>query len=142
MTPEELKARIDGDEIAKAMAADGDYAGAATQVSALLPPITRPVPNRDVKRHAILNGYWSRVVLVAENKEMPDSIRGLAIAVGAWINDADAATDFALVEVRGMLSGLTDAGLMTAEQRDSLLLLANHPQAVTPTEVRTAWEGQ
>ena len=142
MTLEDLKQLIASDPEATKLAETGQDADCAARCSLIATPIRKPIPNRDVKRHAIMNDYWAAVVIVAEDTAMPNELRGLAIAVGAWVNDSEASTDVDLPKVQQMLGGLVAYKLMTAEQRDSLMLLADQPQTITAAEVSAVFSAE
>jgi len=135
MTPEQLKTLIDSDATATALFTAGNDNDAATRLTAIAPMVQRLVPNVDVKRHAIIDGYWAAVVIAGEATNTDLAVRGLAISVGAWINEVSATTDFSLPQVQTMLGGLLASGLMTAEQQASLIALASVPQVITPNDV-------
>lgn len=138
MTSEELWTAIQADAKAAAHAAVGDDVQCAARMTEILPHVKTPVPNRDVKRHAILGGYIAGVTMGSEVTNPNKLVRGLCISVIAWINDTEATTDFTLPEVDAMLDGLVAAGLMTSEQRASLEALALRPQVITANEVSAA----
>jgi len=135
MTPEQLKTLIESDATATALFSAGNDNDAATRLTAIAPMVQRLVPNVDVKRHAILNGYWAAVTIAGEATNTVLQVRGLAISVGAWVNEVSATTDFSLPQVQAMLAGLLASGLMTAEQQASLIALASVPQVITPNDV-------
>lgn len=138
MTPAELRTAIMADATAAAYAAAGSDSDCAARLSAILPLVQRPVSNVDIKRHGVLSGYWSAVVIAADSEQTPTQTRGLAISAHAWISDTQATTDFSLPAVQTMLSELVTAGLMTEAQRDELLTMSYQSQTVTAEEVSAA----
>ena len=135
MTPTELKALIESDDTAAALLLAANDAGCADRCNQIAPAKQRRVPNIEIKRHAILSGYWPPVTIASERETQNAQLRGLALSVGAWINDVNATTDFELPEVQAMIDGLVTAGLMTAEQSASLLALGYEPEVITAQEV-------
>lgn len=143
MTPNELKQLIASDSLASQLAAAGRDVDCAERCSAIAPPVRVPVANRDIKRHAIINRYWSAVVRASEDMTSVNSdMRALSIDVAGWIGDMGGTTDFALPAVQQMLGGLVAYGLMTDAHRVSLLTLADSPQTISAAEVSACFESE
>lgn len=87
----------------------------------------RLTPTWEVKRHAILNGYWAAIIMAAEPSDTtPDEVRGLAISARDWIDDPSgkiSTINLSLSEVQTMIGALVATTLMTQEQATSLLAL-------------------
>jgi len=135
MTPQERLLLIQSDTAASAFYAAGNDNDTALRLSEIAPVVQRRVPNVDIKRHAIMQGYWAKVVIASEATNTILAVRGLAISVVAWVNDVAVTTDFALPEVQTMIGGLVTSELITEAQKTSLVALASVPQVITPSQV-------
>ena len=139
MTPQErlsyLLATIESDQSASLSYEAGNDNETAKRLSEIVPMVARLVPNVDIKRHAILNGYWPSVMIASEAMNANLQVRSLAISVAAWVNDVSATTDFSFPEVQAMMNGLVASGLMTAGQMTSLIALASVPQVIAPNDI-------
>lgn len=138
MTDEELRTLILNDATAKAFADVGKDSACAERCSAIADPVRRLVPNREIKRQAIIDGYWAAIVMTGENAAADAQLRGLCINVGDWVKDMESTTDFDLTPTKTMLAGLVASTLVTQEQADTLNTLANIPQNITGEQVSRA----
>ena len=135
MTPAELKTLIESDATASALLAAGNDNDCAARLVVIAPLVQQLVANVDIKRQAILSGYWAGITIATEAANTNAAVRGLAISVGAWVNDTTATTDFALPQVQAMLDGLVASTLITADQRAELTALSMVPQVITSNDV-------
>lgn len=86
-------------------------------------PRTQPALCRDVKRVAIVAGYWSKLVIASEpSATTPVQVRALCISALEWIKSEDT-IDFELPAVRGLLSGLVATEMINPEQAKELVSL-------------------
>lgn len=141
MTPAELKTLIEGDPTAMAAANAAHWRDCAARCEAIAPDARRRVSNIDIKRRAIIMGYWAKILLTAEDAAAPADVRGLCVNVGEWVKDVSGATDFDLDATKNMLAGLVAAGMFDQAEADYLDSLANYRQKITPTECRAAMGG-
>lgn len=90
--------------------------------------ITRPrvVPTWEVKKQAIEQGYWAKIVIASEPTNEVVEVRGLAISALAWLDDPKIETiDFGLASTQQLVGGLVLTTLITQEQGDALLALGS-----------------
>jgi len=109
-----------------------EYAGltdqeAADAIAAKTVSVRRPVDTWLIKKTAIECGYYPAIVELSRDASSPAAVRGLCIAVLAWIDDQRIQTcDMDLPVVSQMTSGLVASGICTQPQADALSNLANH----------------
>jgi hypothetical protein len=100
---------------------------AADAVAAKTVSVRRPVDTWVVKKTAIESGYYPALVELSRDPSSPPAVRGLCIAVLAWIDDQRIQTvDMDLPVVSQMTSGLVASGICTQPQVEALSNLANH----------------
>lgn len=138
-----IKSLIDSDQEASSLANIGDDNGCAKRLMEIANKVNRLVPNSEIKKQAILEGYWAGIRLAKDNINLPDSVRGLAISLIDWIDDPsgkNSSVDFSLAGVQQLLSGSVSATLLTQEQADSLISLSQVSPKITSSMVSEAME--
>lgn len=140
MAPEELKAMIESDRIASEHYAAGRDIQCAERCSVIAPQIRVPVSAADIQYHAALNGVWAKITIAREHSETPDLVRGICITFLDWTKSGRP-IDFDFIEVKTMLGGLIQSGLVTQEQADELDAMANKRQTFTTDDVQQAMRG-
>lgn len=140
MEPSAILDLIRSDAIAKQFAVAGNDSACAARCAVIAPTVRRPVPARDIKLAAMLNGYWARMALALESSETPKETRGLCISFRDWLDDpkVEREVDFDLVQVQQMLGGAVAAGLLSVDELNALDAMANRPQSFTVEDVSAA----
>jgi hypothetical protein len=136
MTTDELKALIDGDEIASGHFAAGRDLQCAERCSEIAPTVRTPVDGGVIQKIASMNGVWAKITLARESTETPAPIKGICITFLDWVRK-DWRIDFDLPQVQQMLGGLLESGLVTQQEVAELDAAANAQQAITANEVST-----
>lgn len=121
MTPEEL-ATI------KAEISKPEYAGKGdAEIAEMTVNTRRPIKAKAAQREAMLRGYWGKIRLAfAAGSTAPDAVKALAMSAYDYFTDEDFDEfDIDLPAVQAMVSGLVAAGLMTDDDRKSLIALGD-----------------
>lgn len=139
MTDAELYAMIQSDTQAAALYAEGNDEGCAVRCSAIAPPIRQPVDARRVQEIATLNGLWGVLVIAAQDPNLTNPPRGVAVNFVTWIEKGFSLNPDS-VPVQQMAAALMAYNLATAEQVQQLSDAANTPQTITQQQVGAARE--
>lgn len=100
---------------------------AADAIAAKTVSVRRAVDTWVIKKTAIESGYYSAIIEISRDADSPPAVRGLCIAVLAWIDDQRIQTcDMDLPVVVQMTSMLVASGICTQPQAEALSNLANH----------------
>lgn len=102
-------------------------ADAADAVNALRVSVRRPVETWKIRRAAIEAGYWPGIVLAAQDASSRQR-QEVAIAALAWVDDQSGVIQTVDMDRPGtalMLSAAVDVSLLTQQQADSLMALAD-----------------
>ena len=134
MNSSELQSLIESDQEAGNLFATGNDRACAVRCSAIAPKVSRAVPALELKRQASLTGVWARIVIARENPETPVEVKGVLITFLDWIKDGNA-LDFSLPAVQQMAGGLVQAGLLSSDELDGILTLAESYPVITESMV-------
>lgn len=137
MTDAELYTLIQSDADAKQKAAIGDDSGCAARCSVIAPTIRQPVDARRVQEIATLNGLWGVLVIAAQDPNLTNPPRGVAVNFVSWIEKGFPLNPDS-VPVQQMAAALMAYNLATAEQVQQLSDAANTPQVISPAQVSDA----
>lgn len=140
MTPTELKALIESDELATQLAASGNDAACAARCSVIAPK---------VYKETILTERGLYVALGAEVAEtILQKLAGFAAAnqtqspiiarVLDWLKPNNGGVDFGDAQTLGLVGLLTQGGLFTAEEYAALSAIALVPQTITEAQIERA----
>lgn len=137
MTDAELYTLIQSDADAKQKADIGDDSGCAARCSIIAPTIRQPVDARRVQEIATLNGLWGALVIAAQDPNLTNPPRGVAVNFVSWIEKGFPLNPDS-VPVQQMAAALMAYNLATAEQVQQLSDAANTPQVISPAQVSDA----
>ena len=137
MTDAEIYTLIQSDTQAAALYAEGNDEGCAVRCSAIAPPIRQPVDARRVQEIATLNGLWGVLVIAAQDPNLTNPPRGVAVNFVSWIEKGFPLNPDS-VPVQQMAAALMAYNLATAEQVQQLSDAANTPQVISPAQVSEA----
>ena len=137
MTDAELYTLIQSDADAKQRADIGDDSGCAARCSIIAPTIRQPVDARRVQEIATLNGLWGVLVIAAQDPNLTNPPRGVAVNFVSWIEKGFPLNPDS-VPVQQMAAALMAYNLATAEQVQQLSDAANTPQTISPAQVSDA----
>ena len=137
MTDAELYTLIQSDTEAKQRADIGDDSGCAARCSIIAPTVRQPVDARRVQEIATLNGLWGVLVIAAQDPNLTNPPRGVAVNFVSWIEKGFPLNPDS-VPVQQMAAALMAYNLATAEQVQQLSDAANTPQVISTAQVSEA----
>lgn len=126
------------DEVIKPEYAGMSNEALAADLNAKTITRARVVPTWEVKKQAIEQGYWAKIVIASEPTNEVDEVRGLAISALAWLDDPKIENiDFSLASTQQLVGGLVLTTLITQEQGDALIALGIETVSFASTIVAT-----